>query len=185
MAAKKATKKTAMVRDDDPPIFACKDYPGYPNLVQRLTAHNPMVLKYRLEDTSKAPSIGTYFAFDYMGSAEFEFGAIPEAKRSLIVALEDARWPDSTPITVGNHTAWYVGPVSGLSRATYWFKTELDHSYTGMKERSGLRSSYLNPTDRYQYDGWFCLDTPEFGLFRTKKLANDFVRGIRGQRRAP
>jgi hypothetical protein len=135
-------------------------------------------------------NIGSYFEFDYMGSAEFEFGAIPEAKKALIERFSEEGWPEPERITEGSHTAWYVGPKDGKAMAEVWFHEELASPYTGMKESSHLQDSYTNPT-RWSPNGWFCIDGgrerlgrpegPLWGLFMTKDQARDFLRGLRGQ----
>lgn len=156
---------------------------GYPHLVQRLS--------YRTmpEYTEGRPvGVGSYFGFDYMGSAEFEFGAIPSAKTRLVGSLNDKYgdvWPDPVCITAeGPHKAWFVGLPDQLDLARDWFSTELKYDYTFMKERSRLRQSYLTPKD-CTVEGWWCIDDyAPFALFKTQVQAKDFILGLRGQRRA-
>jgi hypothetical protein len=130
-------------------------------------------------------SIGTFFSFDYMGSSEFEWGAIPKAKKSLLDLLNaegSEGLAEPVKIKVGENVAWYVGPKTQLELAKVFFASELENDYTGMKERSEIRDSYQNPS----FNGWWCIDggsregAPLFGLFMKKDHARDFLRGLRG-----
>jgi hypothetical protein len=57
----------------------------------------------------------TLFACDYMGSAEFEWGAIPKALQSvraakrLVVEPREVTWAGVT------RTVWFVGPEQGMA----------------------------------------------------------------------
>lgn len=145
-------------------------------LVQRLRHHEARGVEH---------NIARYFDFDYMGSSEFEFGAIPKAKKALNAALPVPVTPEPVKLTEGQHTAWYIGPEAHLEMAKTWFREELAADHTGMKERSNLRELYTAPT-KHSYDGWFCVDggwregRPVWAMFAKKDAAMDFVKGLRG-----
>lgn len=147
---------------------------GYPYLVQRLKHHEPR---------GNQNNIGRYFDFDYMGSAEFEFGAIPNAKKALLAMTPEEFEP--VEITEGAHKAWYVGPKAHMEMVRVWFREELANDYTGMKERSNLKGAYTAP-NQWSPNGWFCVDggwqegLQVWGLFTTESYARDFVKGLRG-----
>jgi hypothetical protein len=76
-----------------------------PSLIQRV--------RYRKNDLRKG--IDAFFEFDYMGSSEFEWGALPKSLKLMReLRMKD---PDSskTPdwkvekLSVGPHIAYYVG----------------------------------------------------------------------------
>lgn len=150
---------------------------GYPFLVQRLRHHEARGVEH---------NIARYFDFDYMGSSEFEAGAIPRSKKILNAALPlGTEKPEPVKLSEGEHTAWYVGPNAHLEMARTWFREELAADATGMLERSNLRETYTKPTER-SCNGWFCVDggwregRQVWALFTKKDFARDFIKGLRG-----
>jgi hypothetical protein len=75
-------------------------------LVQRLRKSYPSEVRAGFD---------AVFALDYMGSAEFEWGAIPKALQSvrsaerLVVEPREVTWAGVT------RTVWFVGPVQGMA----------------------------------------------------------------------
>ena len=163
---------------------------NYPYLVQRLRWTGEAD-KNPYHTTDKGPpqerKVGDYFNFDYMGSAEFEWGAIPAAKRRLRALLEGEGWGEPREIKVEEHVCWYVGPKAQYDLAVTWFTEELSGEYTGMKEISNLKTAYTSP-ETWSPNGWWAIDGGErpdegramFALFIKKDHARDFIKGVRG-----
>ena len=149
---------------------------GYPYLVQRLKA--------RKDPATDKTGITRFFEFDYMGAAEFEFGAIPRAKKALQEILSKEK-VNPVEITQDGHTVWYVGPKADLEMARTWFREELKVDYSPrMKESSRILQSYTKPKSYSTYDGWWCVDeghrsSAVWGMFRTLELARNFLTGVR------
>lgn len=166
------------------PVPARNRIPFYPDLVQRL---EELKNKRPVKDGEKA-NVGTFFAFEYMGSSEFEWGIIPQSKRNLIARFEASEWPEPVKVKQGECVAWYVGLPENLEMAKVWFQEELVSSHTGMKESSYLREAYGLETGPFAFktdtNGWWKLESRRqensWGLFRTKDQARKFLKGLRG-----
>jgi hypothetical protein len=107
------------------------------------------------------------FSFDYMGSAEFEWGAVPEAFQKLYEAdLIDGF------ITIDNiGTVWYICAKDIAEDVIKWIVTAMNGKEGYLKERLGLRGALTG--DRYdqKYKGWIELDNPfmfftDFNMFQ-------------------
>lgn len=111
------------------------------------------------------------FRFDYMGSAEFEFGAVPEAFGHLYTNLD---LYEISSMIIDNSTVWILGKKEDMeeikSRIIKLTKREI-HT----KEFVGLKES-IDPKDNYwkeRFVGWVELDN--VFLFSLKK---DFIDKI-------
>jgi hypothetical protein len=92
------------------------------------------------------------FSFDYMGSAEFEFGAVPEALRFLVIEYRRGKTTTGTVQEV-----FYICPTSYknevVKRITE-FKSAEPQGHT--KEHVGLYERLKDPTGYYRdLVGWF------------------------------
>lgn len=115
------------------------------------------------------------FSFDYMGAAEFEFGAVPEAMsriaESNLTAFSfsiprskvEKNWRDKSNETpVGEATVYVLCPVEHATeieaRIRSWAKKEPAYPYD-FKERSGLQGA-LRPYEKWDTDicGWLELN---------------------------
>ena len=172
------------------------DIPGYPKLVQRFEERrNPL--------SEGQKGISRYFGFDYMGAAEFEWGAIPQSKKRVLARMDQDRknhepWT-VIPITVsfpetltgpkGKYTCYYVGPKDQVEAARTWFTAELTHKgLTDMKEPAYLWESYEE--DKYHVktvgwwpvkeDGWSSHSEPEhaWAVFKTQGLAKNWILAL-------
>lgn len=170
--------------------------PLLPSLVQRL--------KHREFPSPNGKGVDLYFAMDYMGRTEFEWGALPGTLRELRemklpapVEIDAVR--DGVPVT-----AWYVGPESHREAATYWFTRCVgtkDGQYDfAMKEMPYIHGAYgpdkipgyktldgrkIKPRRNYDRDfvGWWCVDAGEKGggswaIFRDKAHADNWIKGL-------
>jgi hypothetical protein len=147
--------------------------PMLPDLVQRMELR-----EHNADDRS---GVDRYFSMDYMGSSEFEWGALSRTLKHLRtltlpnpVKFEAVR--DGQPVV-----AWYVGPESHREVAEYWFKLcvgAADGQYKfDMKEMPRVFDAYgpefkteYTPTGRVKkvknprrnygttIVGWWCVD---------------------------
>lgn len=117
------------------------------------------------------------FGFDYMGAAEFEFGAVPKALQALAkdklaafsvdVALADVplgwRAPKDAPTPEGSATIYGIARKSEVdevkARVVGWAAEDLNR----LKEQTRLNSA-LRPVEEWDGDvqGWLELDNGFF-----------------------
>ncbi len=122
------------------------------------------------------------FRFDYMGSAEFEFGALPAALKEMRTG---PALPAPVKLTSQDYEAWYVGQPKFQPVAQKFFNHELGDDLTPpyrLQECSSLRRSYIpNPRDsRHALDGWWCVDAGRvWAMFRTKETADLWLLGVK------
>jgi len=143
-----------------------------PYLVQRVEVrHKPHEAK---------TGVDRYFLFVYMGSSEFEWGALPSA-------LQDMR--SSRPldgpkeIKAFGHTVWYVGTEEFYNTADAFFCDQLQPRNLRrgrLKERSGLYEAYgLDDWSTSNAIGWWAIDAPApWCLFKSKECAELWLKGL-------
>lgn len=131
--------------------------------------------------------IDSYFGFDYMGAAEFEYGALPSALKAMRASLalyleEPKRIKD-----VNGRVIWYVGPddEKTLDYVRRFFEDQsyADNRSMSFKERTGMHGVYENDVNdafSRQIIGWWAIDV-EFPwiLFTKKEHALAWMRLMR------
>lgn len=147
-------------------------YDGIPYLIQRVSR--------RQHTNENGKGFDRIFSLDYMGSSEFEFGTIPRALKAMRAAKETV---SIRFISVGKHTAYFVGTPEMLNVATQLFEDELKPTYSERKfrhkEGTYLYESY-NPVKGKNYnlfDAWWAVDEgmSPFFLFKDKKHAEELL----------
>lgn len=154
-----------------------------PYLIQRLYLRDPTT------DTRRG--IDRYFQCDYMGSSEFEWGALPRALRELR-ALPFHGWKRTTIIEFGLHVVRYVGPDDCLTLAADLFRDQMSNRRAWrFKEYTGIRESFTGVSDfggrsppSRRFDGWWAIDS-SFALFRTEAAATAWFAGLADAPPAP
>lgn len=145
-----------------------------PTLIQRV--------KSRKEPNENQKGIDRLFEFDYMGSSEFEWGALPSTLRAMR-ACEPRTW-NIEAITVGKYTAFYVGTTDSLAVAKALFEDQLKprDKRGRTKEASRIHETYVppDPKDKFaindKFDGWWVIDgSPPFAMFKDKAHAEAFL----------
>lgn len=160
--------------------------PNYPRLVQHLrytgVIENPYQPR-RYTDLRPGETFGvsSLFRFEYMGRAEYEWGALPTAREILSQSMAEANWPAPMQLKQGTHSCWFVGPANHIQVARVFFAEELaDDRAPYTKEYTGLQRSYLNPDDRHSPEGWWVLlPLPGFAVFKTQFQSQEFIRALR------
>ena len=165
-----------------------RPHPDYPKLVQHLCHKEDLNDTYQPRGYTDILPGGTFgvaslFSFEYMGRAEYEWGAIPTAREALTRTLESSCWPDSVELKCGDFSCWFVGPPTARPIAQVFFETELgDDKSPYTKEYTDLRRSYLNPHLNSPDGWWVLLPLPGFGIFKTKEDADLFFKAVHDAR---
>lgn len=147
-----------------------------------------LVQRVKVKDTTTAGNIDARFSFDYMGSSEFEFGALFQALRTMRATT---LCPEPQRIKVGEHVCWYVGPDIEFAAAAKLFEDQLkprEDRKGHTKERSNIRENYVVEPEpltvasmlkakkqaaKVNYDlmdGWWAIEAT-FVLFKQKAHA--------------
>lgn len=140
-----------------------------PYLIQRVMIH-PRDRK----------GIDGYFSFDYMGSSEFEWGALPKALSSM---REHAGVYPDKPVRIKDEKGrviWYVGPEDTLEMARELF---IDQSYGTrgwiLKERTNMSYAYDSRSGVSGHlipVGWWAIDQDwPWLLFVKKEHAGEWI----------
>ena len=140
-----------------------------PYLIQRMNAE-------RRENRS---GVDANFSMNYMGSSEFEWGALPEALRRMRAANPEAWAP--VKIESGKHVAFFVGPVEAIETARTIFADQLGARSVHLKEGTRIKSSY-DPGEKYgKLDGWWAIDAAPapWAIFKTEAHANLWIDGVK------
>lgn len=132
------------------------------------------------------------FTFDYMGSAEFEFGAVPDALRSMVTSIADLS-TSSFEIDQGDiivekwESKHFQKPVKGMKKTVYLLAKKSHHGPAEkyirllcdvtpprLKEHPMFRNTLLEPSDpkedwRKETQGWLDLNNCLF-FFTNKDM---------------
>jgi len=169
-------------RDYKPPRKLANIYSlcDKPRLVQRVEWMDP--------PREHKEGVDHFFGFSYMGSAEFEWGALPSA---LGFMREDvAKWDKNLPVEmrVRDHVAWYVGPPEGLAVAEALFVRQLDEKRRYamkewyLKEHTEIRDAYIpNKEWPCRTIGWWAIDAAPcpWAFFMEKEHAEQWLKCLR------
>lgn len=161
-----------------------------PYLVQRL------VSPWHIKENAKG--VDRYFSMDYMGSAEFEFGALPKALKAMRAACDNWQ-PRKMKVKAGlpqtdwkDQVAWYVGPPELYDIALKLFKTELREELEfRLKEGSRIAQAYgldhltaskiargIKPENFYErLVGWWDVQST-YAFFTKKEHAYQWLKGL-------
>lgn len=129
---------------------------------------------------------GDYLKLDYMGAAEFEFGAIPKFQRAVNAKLDKLR-PFKVPIADGTEM-WILSTLED----SYEYSQKIEDLYAGKfrlkepprftaketlfvgKKRTPL---YDAPHAPFEFDVWFDLDN-ELILARNEQILLNLIKTI-------
>lgn len=123
-------------------------------LVQRLRQHDPI--------SERGTGFDRYFSLDYMGSSEFEWGAIPKA---LAEVRKHRAVMQAYPVTIGGVTrpVYFVGHKGKLLAAAYamrvWAEgTEHRPPFWG-KESTHFKENFAGDPDDYyaRTNAWWAI----------------------------
>lgn len=107
---------------------------------------------------------GTYLDLDYMGSSEFEWGAIPKFQRAMLKKMDQT---SIRSVKYKEFEFWVMIEISKLVDYIPIIERLVDKQIQ-LKERSGIHekdvlyvgkvAKYDHPQATYKYDVWFDLD---------------------------
>ena len=122
-----------------------------PWLIQRCT------VKSGWKKTSK---VSEYLDLDYMGSAEFEFGAVPKCLREIHGKLDKV---NPVKLTIGTHTVWILAEPEKVEHYEKWLNVVKDAASEYEPDLKELISLYQilkdKPRPTYRDDNfWIDLD---------------------------
>jgi len=145
----------------DSPFLHARDVPY---LVQRV-----------LRRVGEGPGKGVdrHFSFDYMGSSEFEWGALP-------AALQEMRKHELTMHSIQHETyaCTFVGRAEDVNKALAFFIDQLgEHRKIRLKEWSAIRAAFVENNNRTC--AWWAIDQDcPWLLFRDEADAQAWLKAM-------
>lgn len=116
-----------------------------------------LIQRCKVKSRENITGIDSLFSFDYMGSAEFEFGALPRAL-SKICEVADAL--QAYEVTFGKKSLWLVTTKKEVSEAMRMLKLAADEQIR-TKEYVGIEA-HLKGTEKDRgykdYKAWWAID---------------------------
>lgn len=144
-------------------------------LVQRLTTPR----------AQRGAGFDALFRLDYMGSAEFEWGAVPKALRSVRAARDLTISPRYLTFDGQARMVYLVGPEQGMDDKAADLQAWLDAGCPG-KERSRFRSALLGLLDEWDRDlvAWWSLND-DIAWTLDVETAQKLLAGFAGKMHKP
>lgn len=139
------------------------------------------------------------FTWDYMGAAEFEYGALSKALADMRavddLAIRTVLFGD--PLDGSVCKAWFIGDPSHLLDASALFVDQLTGRESRLKESTAIACAYgrcerettrgwkhrSDCADRKRpFDGWWCVDPgAAWAILRTREAADAWYLAVRGR----
>ena len=160
--------------------------PRKPWLIQRVQA--------RETPRPNGKGVDLHFSMDYMGSSEFEYGALPNSLKEMRRMVVDGKLlgpvqikgnlPDGTSVA-----CWYLGTQEYLEVAEFLFQKALkdaEHELR-LKERTGILHTYTaKDPEHHSFVGWWCVDFGDrprpnkgtWAIFHKKEDAKNWLKGL-------
>lgn len=155
----------------------------FPYLVQRVVARDHPAHKILAKDKlTSRKGVDQYFNFDYMGSSEFEFGALPDALKKMRAA---EILPEPKCIKIEDYIIWFVGPESHYQLAFNFFDDQLREDVNQkahLKEITQITVAY-DINEHWERDhffniiGWWAIEQAWI-LFMKKDHAELWLKGL-------
>jgi hypothetical protein len=98
--------------------------------------------------------LNTIFSFDYMGSAEFEWGAVPTALQSLA----DLSSKDKLTKTVIDDKIYVICPTNIKDDVVAWINLAKKDKHDITKEYVGLKNMLKDDDNKKWYKGWLKIE---------------------------
>jgi len=128
----------------------------------------------RISCVGQRTGVDSFFAMDYMGSSEFEFGALPASLR----AMREMPRPEIHRIKVSEHIAWFVGPTEIKDDVTGFFRDQLDSQpKLYLRERSRIHDAYVGGAwdgEMSDHIGWWDIKN-HWAFFMKKDYAQEWI----------
>lgn len=120
----------------------------------------------------------TIFTFDYMGSAEFEWGAVPEALRFIAEQSEKSNIVTGELNIINEYKVYYVSPKEYEEEVKTRIYKLMEDEYKNfhLKERCGLNKYFTSDNEWDKRNvGWLELDNG-FAFFVDKEMFDNFKK---------
>lgn len=133
---------------------------------------NPVVF------SNRRPGIDGKFSMDYMGAAEFEFGALPAALK-LMKKMREDQFYTKKPVKLrkcGNHEIWFIGNENHLTEASDFFADQVTHENPTARlcERTNMNRVYEGNESYKNMIGWWMIRSG-CAMFRTEDAAQAWL----------
>lgn len=135
-------------------------------------------LKTRTAKTMKE-GVDKFFSFDYMGSAEFEWGALPRALKEMRKCLADTAFEIRRIDLTGASKphVWFVGRPQDAEQAVAWVTDQArSDPKIRMKEASYFAEA-LAGSHTADIQGWWSLND-KWCIFLKKDDARNWLKGL-------
>ena len=162
-----------------------------PYLIQRMEEN-----KY--PDDSKKKGIDKIVKFDYMGSSEFEFGALFRALKDLRSQKENLV-VEKIEVQTNNqkHSCFFVGTISVIEHAREFFLGQLTDPFkTRLKAQTHIQEVYIQSSEKHfskrrsqkdifvvrsTVEAWWALDAElvPWAIFKREELAKKWLDAVR------
>jgi hypothetical protein len=128
---------------------------------------------------SDGKGVDSKFSFDYMGSAEFEFGTLPANLK--IMRKTPAKNIIISSLTFQDKVAWFVGKQEDLNEAQNLFADQLASRNWSLKECTFIHDQYYNEQSYRKIDGWWGLkNNTGYAFFKEKNHAETWKNLVYG-----
>lgn len=145
----------------------------------------PFRLVQRLHRSSPRPEkkgVDRYFSMDYMGSAEFEFGALPDSLgrmrrfregelgiASILVPGFKKVWFRGCETSFSEAKFWFLGCETSFSEAEAFILDQIGPQRHQLQEPSRILPSLLPDLPGVRYAGWWAVDAENPWMLFVKK----------------
>lgn len=140
-----------------------------PYLIQRC--------KLKDYDRDKVTGIDSILSFDYMGSSEFEWGALPKALRELCRVADNLHVSE---VSFGKKSLWLICPANSVLPCTKMLQLVANEKHR-TKEYVGIEA-YLNDDEGRHgfknYRAWWDIDHAWLAC-TSKLLARQLIKSIK------
>lgn len=155
-----------------------------PYMVQRISS------RY-IPPVESRKGIDAHFNWDYMGRAEFEFGALGRALTQMrenanadIITAVKIEFNEKNSHGIVDHEckAYYTGPKAGYEVAKSFFLDQLGPRKIRLFEPSYIDESYKEAKSYSKCIGWWCIDDNRaiapWALFKTDPDARQWSTSV-------
>jgi hypothetical protein len=137
-------------------------------------------MRKQVENT-ELTGIDSAFHMNYMGAAEFEWGALPKALGEMKDQREKMKHVVELITPDNKYRVWFVGRAKDVENATEFFIDQMEERKWNLKERTYIAPSLdeADPCHWFYKEliGWWALDTEvPFALFTTREYADTWLR---------
>src|SRR5580692_1422841 len=113
-----------------------------------------LVQRGKFKNSPKIEGVDSLIDFDYMGSAEFEYGALPKALKEICAVLPELTF-NKTDIKAGDKHLWFLCKEEDVSELIdFWNKAIKDRFAVKTKELLWYGKDHTNDgigTDEFNF----------------------------------